>query len=289
MNIQPEDHTLDIGFPIHLRLWPPEPSRGDPFPPYILLHGLSSNARTWDQVAARLASAGRWAAAIDQRGHGLSGKPENGYDFATITRDLELILEQLDVESPILVGQSWGGNVLLEFAARHPGLAAGYVFVDGGFINLGKRGTWEEVKAELRPPVLTGIARTQIADRIRLTHPGWSEEGIQATLGNFEILPDDTVRPWLTLDRHLQILKAMYDQDPARLYPKVKEPVLICAADDGGERMAFKRAQIQEALAGMDQAQTMWFPGSAHDIHVDQPEKLADALLAFGRKIKGDS
>ena len=281
MSMQPEDHYLEIGIRAHLRLWSPDPSRADQSPPYILLHGLSSNARTWDQVAARLADSGRRSAAIDQRGHGLSGKPEDGYDFGSITRDLEHILQQLDWEAPILVGQSWGGNVLLEFAARHPGLAAGYVFVDGGFINLGKRGTWEEVKTELRPPDLIGTPRPQITDRIRHMHPDWSEEGIQGTLGNFEILEDDTIRPWLTLDRHLQILHAMYEQDPAALYPKVQEPVLICAADDGGDRMPFKRAQIQDALAVIDQAQVLWFPGSAHDIHVDQPEQLAHALLAF--------
>jgi hypothetical protein len=74
----------------------------------------------------------------------------------------------------------------------------------------------------------------------------------------------------------------MYEQDPPALYPKVEEPVLICAADDGGNQMEFKRSQVQAAGEGLPQGEVLWFPGSAHDIHVDQPRSLADALLVFG-------
>ncbi|TMF02876.1 MAG: alpha/beta fold hydrolase [Chloroflexi bacterium] len=41
--------------------------------PVLLLHGLSSNAHYWDRVAARLE--GRRLIALDQRGHGLTGRP----------------------------------------------------------------------------------------------------------------------------------------------------------------------------------------------------------------------
>ncbi len=280
--MKPEDIYLDIGFKIHLRLWIPEGFQETDHPSYVLLHGLSSNARTWDQVAGRLAESGSRAAAIDQRGHGLSEKPDSGYDFETMVRDLQLVLQKLSWDKPILAGQSWGGNLLLEFAARHPGVSSGYVWVDGGYINLAERGSWEEVKSELKPPALEGTPYLQIAERIRQAHPGWSEAGIQATLGNFEILADQTVRPWLTLDRHLRILRAMYDQDPPALYPRVEEPVLICAADDGGSRIGFKRSQVQAAAASLPLAETLWFPGSAHDIHVDQPDRLAEILRAFG-------
>ncbi len=53
--------------------------------PFLLVHGLASNARTWDGVAARLAAEGHPVVAIDQRGHGLSDKPDDGYDYATVT------------------------------------------------------------------------------------------------------------------------------------------------------------------------------------------------------------
>jgi pimeloyl-ACP methyl ester carboxylesterase len=275
-----KDRYLDIGIKIHVRLWPSAHKPADERA-YVLVHGLASNARTWDQVAAILSQAGHSVAAIDQRGHGLSDKPDDGYDFETITRDLHRVLDRVGWERPVLVGQSWGGNVLLEFGARYPGEARSLIFVDGGFLNLQGRGKWEQVSVELRPPDLIGTPRSQIAARIRQMHPGWSEAGIEATLANFETLPDGTVRPWLTLDRHMQILKAMYEQDPVRLYAKIEEPVLICAADHGEQTMDSKRHLVQAAADALPQANVVWFPNAAHDIHVDQPEALASTMMNF--------
>ena len=76
--------------------------------PFLLVHGLASNARTWDGVAQRLNAAGHHVVAIDQRGHGLSDKPSTGYDFAQITSDLRALIESLELRRPILAGQSWG-------------------------------------------------------------------------------------------------------------------------------------------------------------------------------------
>src|SRR5690606_27415799 len=81
-------------------------------PPFILVHGLASNRRIWDLVAPRLATRHR-VIALDQRGHGESDKPERGYDYATVTADLEAFLDALGVARPILVGHSWGAGVVL--------------------------------------------------------------------------------------------------------------------------------------------------------------------------------
>ena len=104
-------------------------------------------------------------------------------------------------------------------------------------------------------------------------------------MGNFEILPDQTVRPWLSLNNHMKILRAMYEQDPQSLYPRVKEPVLICAAENRGENMDRMRSMVYAAKEGISQVEVTWFPGSAHDIHVDQPDKLAAVMLSFSAAI----
>jgi pimeloyl-ACP methyl ester carboxylesterase len=282
---KPQDHYIDAGIQVHLRSWMPNQPAAGRKQPVLLLHGLSSNAQTWNQVSARLAAAGHQVAAVDQRGHGLSDKPDNGYDFNTITHDLSRIIDQLDWNRPMLVGQSWGGNVLLEYAARYPGTAAGYVFVDGGFLDLSERGPWGKIKAELRPPDLSGMPKKTISDRIRQMHPNWTEEGIEGTLGNFEILPDQTIRPWLTMDRHMAILRAMYEQNPKTLFPLIKDQVMICAAEEGNERFAFKQNQVMAAADSLENAEVIWFLDSAHDIHVDQPDKLASVILSFMEKL----
>ncbi len=273
----PQDRFVDIGFNLHLREWP------GPKTPFVLLHGLSSNSRTWDAVGDALAQTGHRVIAVDQRGHGLSDKPDSGYGFAHVTADLARLLAALALERPILVGQSWGGNVVLEFGARYPAAACGLVFVDGGFLDLHSRpdASWEKISVELKPPPLAGMPRTELAARIRDFHPDWAEFGIEATLANFETLPDGTIRPWLSLDRHLAILRAMWEQRPAALYPQVAAPTLICVAEARQDPhwTALKAKQVAVAQAGLPQAAVHWFENTDHDIHVHRPGALVQLLL----------
>ena len=94
--------------------------RGGSGIPFLLVHGLASNARLWDGVAEHLAAAGHESAAVDLRGHGESSQVGNGYDWATLAADLAEVLNSLGWQRAIAAGQSWGANVTLEFAARHP-------------------------------------------------------------------------------------------------------------------------------------------------------------------------
>ncbi|MCG3210996.1 MAG: 2-succinyl-6-hydroxy-2,4-cyclohexadiene-1-carboxylate synthase [Anaerolineae bacterium] len=273
----PQDRFVDIGFNLHLREWP------GPKTPFVLLHGLSSNSRTWDAVGDALAQAGHRVIAVDQRGHGLSDKPDSGYGFDQVTADLARLLASLALEQPILVGQSWGGNVVLEFGARYPAAACGLVFVDGGFLDLHSRpdASWEKISVELKPPPLAGMPRTELAARIRDFHPDWAEFGIEATLANFETLPDGTIRPWLSLDRHLAILRAMWEQRPAALFPQIIAPTLICVAEVPGNARwpELKAKQVAAAQAGLSQAAVHWFENTDHDIHVHRPGALVQLLL----------
>ncbi len=251
--------------------------------PVVLLHGLSSNACTWQQVATRLAAAGHAVYAVDQRGHGHSDKPETSYDFVTVTDDLCALCDALALTAPIVAGQSWGGNVVLTFAARYPKRTAGIVLVDGGYIDLQMQpqSSWEEVSVRLRPPNLLGTPRSYLKSMMQSSHPDWSDEGIEATLANFETLPDGTVRPWLSLDRHLEILHALWMQRPGEIFAQVAAPVLIAVADDPGNPawMAVKQQQVTAAAAALRHPTVHWFPATAHDIHVHRPTELAKLML----------
>jgi pimeloyl-ACP methyl ester carboxylesterase len=250
--------------------------------PFLLLHGLASNACTWDLVAAILNSRGHRVVAYDQRGHGLSDKPAEGYDFEQAGADLRALIDSLGLVAPIVAGQSWGGNVVIDFAARYPGIAAGIVLVDGGFIDLSSRpgSTWESIASDLRPPNLAGIARVDLKQRLSGFHPRWSDRQLEMQLGNFETLPDGSVRPWLTLERHMLILRALWDQKPSTLYEKARTPVLIAMAGSGdAERRKRREQEVSRAVSKLERTEVMLFDGADHDIHVDQPEELAGWIL----------
>ncbi|MFD9890753.1 alpha/beta fold hydrolase [Amycolatopsis sp. NPDC059027] len=93
---------------------------GDPArQPVVLLHGLGSGAVTWDAFAAALAAAGRWAIALDARGHGASSRPGN-YSLELMIGDVLAFLDHRGLGEVDLVGHSMGGSVAQLFAAGHP-------------------------------------------------------------------------------------------------------------------------------------------------------------------------
>jgi pimeloyl-ACP methyl ester carboxylesterase len=268
------DRWLPVrGIRLHIREWAGHDV------PFVLLHGLASNCLTWERVARALHAAGHTVITIDQRGHGLSDKPDSGYDFSEVTADLDALLHVLGLpQRPFIAGQSWGGNVVLDFAAHYPDRARAIALVDGGFLEPSARpgATWEQAQIEMRPPPLAGTPREEMVRRIRNFQPDWDDEAIEHTMGNFETLADGTIRPWLSLDHHMEIVRALWDHHPPHLYPLVTIPVLICPAVTGdAERMERKRLAVRKAEQGLARVRVCWFENTAHDIHVHRPEELA--------------
>ena len=288
--IEPRDERVAIAGDFGLRVlrWssPPGPhdaAAGDSVP-WLLVHGLASNARLWDGVARHLAIAGRASAAVDLRGHGRSDKPDGGYDFATIAEDLRILIGALGFDRPILVGQSWGANVVLDFAVRNPQLTRGIVLVDGGLTDLRDSfPTWEVCWDRLAPPPLVGLPLSDVEGYFLTSHSDWPEEGIDGSLANFEVRPDRTIAPWLTRDRHKAILESMWGQRTGELWSRLRVPALIVPVDGGeGDWTRAKRAGAEAAEVALSASgvpgRVHWFRGD-HDIHAQHPAELAETLL----------
>lgn len=250
--------------------------------PVLMVHGLASNARLWDGVAAELAAAGHPVAAVDQRGHGRSAKPTGGYDFETLTADLVTVIAALgwDRRPPMVAGQSWGGNVVLDLAARHPDAVSGLTLVDGGTIELSARfADWPTCEAALAPPPLAGTRAADFERLIRSHHPSWPETGIAGTLANMEVRDDGTIAPWLSRDNHMRILRNLWEHRPRQLYPQVRTAVLmLMAADAANPRwMAGKKDEVVAAEVGLARSQTHWIEGD-HDLHAQFPGLVAGLI-----------
>jgi pimeloyl-ACP methyl ester carboxylesterase len=248
-------------------------------PPFLLVHGLASNARMWDGVAVALVAAGHPAFAVDLRGHGRSSKPNGPYGVPTVASDLAALIERLGPERPVVAGQSWGGNVVLELAARRRDLVRGIACVDGGWFEPGREfADWDACRAALSPPRLAGRRLDEIEGYLRSAHPDWPETGIQGVLGNFEIRADGTVAPWLTFDHHIKVLHGLWEHRPSDLYAGLAVPVLLAPADGGGgDRIVRKRRDVEAASMIIPNARVRWFPGD-HDIHAQHPHELAGVM-----------
>lgn len=251
--------------------------------PVLLVHGLASNARLWDGVGADLADRGHPVVAVDLRGHGQSSKPDGGYDFETVTRDLQRLITRLGWTAPIVAGQSWGGNVVLDLAAHHPRWVGGITLVDGGTIELSSRfADWPTCEAGLAPPVLTGTPAEQMRGWLESNHPDWPEVGIDATMANVEVLGDGTVRPWLSRQHHMEILRHLWEHHPRSLYSSIDVPALLLMASDRSNQrwMSGKRDEVEGAMAELPKATVHWIEGD-HDLHAQHPDVVADLIHSF--------
>lgn len=253
--------------------------------PFLLVHGLASNARLWDGVAALLLEAGHEVVAVDLRGHGRSEQVEDGYNTDQNSDDLAALCAELGLtgdRAPIVAGQSWGGNVVVSLAARHGGVA-GLALVDGGWIALGDRfATFDACWAALAPPVFHSLAYAALPERVRQWHPDWPEEGIAGTVANFAEGPDGMARPRLTREHHREIIHSLWVGDPRSLYPRVTVPVLLAPAVVGADARdadEARRAAPTVAAASFPDARVSWYVDADHDLHAQQPARLVSDLL----------
>jgi 2-(acetamidomethylene)succinate hydrolase len=120
--------TLPNGLKIHYYEWP------GPRPNLILLHPSSGYGRMWEATANALG--GRFHVyALDQRGHGDSGRPDGDYSAEEYAEDLHLFFQAVGLGRAIVAGQSLGGRVGQAFAAAHPEQIQGLGLVGGPHVS----------------------------------------------------------------------------------------------------------------------------------------------------------
>ena len=254
--------------------------------PFLLVHGLASNARLWDGVARRLAAAGHDVVAVDQRGHGQSEVTAAGYDTATAAADLNALCQELGWtgdRAPIVAGQSWGGNVAVTFAAEYGG-AAGLALVDGGWIYLADRfKDFDSCWAALAPPIFENVTEQDLMRRAASWNADWPQEGREGALGNFGVDDDGFVYLHLSRDHHRSIVYSLWADDPRLLYPKITVPTLLMPAVSAVP----DSAPAIDAANAIANSRMRWYVGAHHDLHAQRPAECANDLLELAAAADG--
>src|SRR3954452_12620720 len=123
--------------------------------PLVLLHGLSATRRNVVQGSRHLVRRGYRLVAYDARGHGASDpapKPD-AYGYADLVDDLRAVLDELELERPVLIGSSMGAATALAFALEEPSRVPALVQITPAYT--GSRTTridletWDRMAGEL--------------------------------------------------------------------------------------------------------------------------------------------
>jgi pimeloyl-ACP methyl ester carboxylesterase len=264
--------------------------------PIVLLHGLSASAETWSLVADHLCQQHQ-VIAFDQRGHGQSSQPDTGYDQITMTEDIIHGMADLGLGQIALVGHGWGARIALALAARHPALLSHLILVDCPHVEprhwpgmTRERFLRERAGKESYPSTEAFLQAMQ-----EEIGNFWSAEIAEILLSYIEQRPDGSVEERLKPANQRQIRGATWEDRALSYYGKLTCPVLLvpaAAAPQQGEEpperlenadeFAYaKGIMVAQVARTIHQCTVLWMPDTAHDIQLQRPQRLAQAIATF--------
>ena len=258
--------------------------------PFLLLHGLMSNARMWDEVADRLAGHGHDVHAVDLRGHGRSDAPAGGYDNATAARDLARACAGLGLTGALVAGHSWSGTLSLRLAVEEPALVAGLALVDGGWFDFDtpvSRMFWAHITEVFRRAQVGTSTPDAMREYLRFVHPGWSATSIEARLADYRLGADGLLVPRQSEEQLDSIVRSLRAEAPEQWLSRVAVPVLLMPnvptalatyADE-------VRRRVAEAVEALARPTVSWFQDADHHLHAEAPDRVAADLLDLARQV----
>ena len=276
---EPADGWLERGgVRLHYLDWSPE-ARAQRDAPVFLLHGLSSNSHYWDRLARHLTT--RRLVALDQRGHGLTGRPPHspalldGYAMDELLEDAAFVIGELGLERPAVVGHSWGATVALELVGTRPGLASALAFIDGPVQSAANMFSWEDAQRLMQPPLpLFATFADAIAESKRDFGEAWDDD-LEPFVKARVVNDGDAFVLTLTAAARLQLLRGLYDSQPDMLWPRIEGPAVVMLARGGPASVSSWKEHGAALLATLaPNVDVRWFD-TPHDIPIYAPAEVA--------------
>ncbi len=277
----PDSHFVEVNnLTVHYK------QRGTGDPKLLLLHGFAASTFSWREVITPLAKTGSTVVAFDRPAFGLTERPlpwawegENPYSTEAQAALTIGLMDTLDWERAILVGNSAGGTVALLTALEHPQRVPALVLVDAAIYTGG--GTPAIVRPLLRTPQMRHLgplitrriqswgedfARSAWHDPSRLTPEIWA--GYKKPLH---------AENW---DRALWELTRASRQrsDLAERLADVTLPTLVITGDDDRIVPTEQSIRLAEELPN---ATLVVIPNCGHIPHEECPKAFLKAVQDF--------
>ena len=124
--------------------------------PVVFANSLGTDLRLWDQVLPLLPRGLKYIR-YDKRGHGLSELTPAPYSMGTLVRDVERLMDHLQVKDALFVGLSIGGMIAQGLAVKRMDLVRAMVLSNTG-AKIGQPAMWDERIAAVRAGGIEALA-----------------------------------------------------------------------------------------------------------------------------------
>ena len=256
-------------------------------PPLLLIHGWPQKWYAWRMLMPTLARDFQ-VIAVDQRGIGLSDKPAEGYDSATLANDMVGLMDALGHQRFALYGTDVGMPIAYAVAADHPERVVRLVVSEAPLPGVSPS------PPLFLPPQLNArlwhLAFNQLPKINEQLVQGREEiffgAEFDASAGTHK-LPAEAVKYYIdTLAANSEALRGSFEfyraltttiaQNEQRKTRRLTMPVLaIGGAESSGEGVG----NTMKLVA--DDVQSVVLPGCGHWVAEQAPEALLSALSAF--------
>jgi len=239
----------------------------------VFLHGWCGDREYWQHQVEAFAADYR-VVALDQAGHGESGKGRKAWTADGLAGDVEAVVKALGLKRVILVGHSMGGSVALLAAKRMPGTVIAVIGVDT------LQNAEFKLPEEVRKSILDGVEK-DFKGTVRVTIAGLLPEKADAELKTWLQTKAEGQDPKMAL----ALMRDLFGLDTRKLLKEAKVPVR-CINSAGGYK-SFTPTAVETNKKYADFG-AVTIEGVGHYPMLEKPDefnrRLRDVLKEFATK-----
>ncbi len=239
----------------------------------VFCHGAGASHGMWQPQVEHFSNNYR-VLTYDIRGHQQSGGSDETYTCELFADDLHLLLEQLDLSEPVVIGLSLGGMIAQEYAVKYQSSLRGLVLADTAVAAALTKS--DKLLKAMYPKWLVKWTINRMSDE---KYADWSFKYFDMNNEVREYLKQEQLK--MSKEELLKVTDAIYS---FKLLPleTIRVPTLIILGEN--ERKAvFPHAEKMAEL--IKNSQRVVIPGAGHASNLENPESFNSELESFLRSI----
>jgi pimeloyl-ACP methyl ester carboxylesterase len=238
--------------------------------------GISDN---WVTYGRKMAAKGYEVIIPDQRNHGQS-RHHHTFNYYALVDDLGELIENNNIESPIILGHSMGGKVAMRYTLENPEIIKGLIVVDTSLRTYVRFNYHQALIDAMLSVSFDGVeSRTEVEDQLALKIPNlrlrqflmknlyWKDRDSLGWRSNLEAIRDN--------------LESMYDG--VFYSTRYEGPSIFIRGGNSDYVLDDDLPAIKENFPGTE---IVTIEDGTHWVHADEPEQFFEITSRFLEKIK---